>query len=186
MSMKFRLERLPSPVGGLLVVSDCHGVLRALDFADYEARMHRLLHLHYGSYSLSDGSTPAAITQALAVYFDGDLAAIEDVPVKTGGTVFQRSVWEALRAIPPGSTMSYGQLAAEIGRPTASRAVGLANGANPIVIVVPCHRVIGSNGTLTGYGGGITRKLWLLQHESVQSDLLHRKQLLSLNRIEQT
>ena len=175
MSMKFRLERLSSPVGGLLVVSDHEGLLRALDFVDYEARMHRLLRLHYGSYALSDGSSPAQITQALDAYFDGDLTAIEDVPVKTCGTVFQRGVWKALRDIPPGRTMSYGQLAAAIGRPTASRAVGMANGANPIAIVVPCHRVIGSSGTLTGYGGGIARKLWLLQHEGLQSDLLHPK-----------
>ena len=87
------------------------------------------------------------------------------VRTATGGTSFQRAVWRALRAIKPGTTKSYGQIAASIGRPTASRAVGAANGANPIAIVVPCHRVIGANGALTGYGGGLPRKRWLLDHE---------------------
>jgi len=87
------------------------------------------------------------------------------VPVRAGGTPFQRVVWAALREIPPGRTTSYGQLAARLGRPGASRAVGLANGANPVAIAVPCHRVIGADGTLTGYGGGIERKRWLLEHE---------------------
>jgi methylated-DNA-[protein]-cysteine S-methyltransferase len=99
-------------------------------------------------------------------YFEGDLGVIERLPVETGGTVFQRTVWKALRDIPCGVTVSYAELARRIERPSAVRAVGLANGANPVGIVVPCHRVVGSNGTLTGYGGGIERKRWLLAHEA--------------------
>jgi methylated-DNA-[protein]-cysteine S-methyltransferase len=99
-------------------------------------------------------------------YFAGELAALNELPVRTAGTPFQREVWRALREIPHGTTVSYGKLAEQIGRPKAVRAVGLANGSNPIGVVVPCHRVIGSNGSLTGYGGGIERKRWLLEHEN--------------------
>jgi len=98
-------------------------------------------------------------------YFEGDIDAISCCRTATNGTDFQRSVWQALRQIPPGHTVSYGALAVRIGRPTAMRAVGLANGANPIAIVVPCHRVIGADASLTGYGGGLDRKRWLLAHE---------------------
>ena len=98
-------------------------------------------------------------------YFTGDLDAIANLPTATGGTSFQREVWKALQAIPAATTTSYGKLAARLGRPTASRAVGAANGSNPIAIVVPCHRVIGTNGTLTGYASGLPRKQWLLDHE---------------------
>ena len=102
---------------------------------------------------------------AIAAYFAGDLAALDSLPVAGIGSDFQRRVWAALRTIPAGTTQSYGQLAAAIGQPAASRAVGLANGANPIGIVVPCHRVIGTSGALTGYAGGVERKAWLLIHE---------------------
>jgi methylated-DNA-[protein]-cysteine S-methyltransferase len=105
------------------------------------------------------------LTDRLAAYFAGDLFAVDAIETRTGGTPFQRAVWSALRPIPPGTTVSYGELARAIGRPAASRAVGAANGANPIAIVVPCHRVIGANRTLTGYGGGLARKAWLLEHE---------------------
>ena len=93
------------------------------------------------------------------------MAALDQLPVRPGGTEFQRLVWAALRLIPPGTTTTYGQLAARIGRAKASRAVGLANGANPVAIVVPCHRVVGADASLTGYGGGIERKAWLIAHE---------------------
>lgn len=98
-------------------------------------------------------------------YFAGELSIIDDLPVKTAGTDFQRQVWQELRKIPCGETISYGELAQRINRPTASRAVGMANGLNPISIVVPCHRVIGQQGALTGYAGGVERKRWLLMHE---------------------
>ena len=150
----------------MLLVTDAGGALRAADFGDYEERMHTLLRRHYGSFALRDGAAPAAITRALSAYFRGDLAAIAPIASVTAGTSFQREVWRALRSIPAGSTTTYGALAAQLGRPAASRAVGLANGANPVAIVVPCHRVIGANGALTGYGGGIARKRWLLDHEA--------------------
>ena len=101
----------------------------------------------------------------MRAYFKGDIAAIDTLPVETTGTQFQRSIWQALRKIPRGTTITYAELAKRIDKPKAIRAAGLANGQNPISIVVPCHRVIGSNGTLTGYGGGLPRKKWLLEHE---------------------
>lgn len=162
--MRLSLDRIPSPVGEILLVFDGE-VLRALDFHDYGPRMHRLLALHYGSVDLVPAAAPVALRQPLDRYFDGEFAALEGIRTATGGTAFQRAVWTALRQIPAGETLGYGRLAAMIGRPQASRAVGAANGANPIAIVVPCHRVIGANAALTGYGGGLPRKAWLLDHE---------------------
>lgn len=131
--------------------------------------MRRLLRLHYGEdghdFVLESGLAPEAVRGALAGYFDGEITAIDKVPVATAGTAFQTEVWAALRRIPAGTTVSYGALARELGHPKAVRAVGLANGANPIAVVVPCHRVIGADASLTGYGGGIERKRWLLDHE---------------------
>jgi O-6-methylguanine DNA methyltransferase len=153
----------------MLVVTDDLDRLRAIDWDDHEDRMHRLLRLHYGAggVSLADGSAPRAVRGALEAYFDGDLGAIDVLRVETGGTELQRRVWGALRAIPAGETLSYGALAATIARPLAARAVGSANGANPVGVVVPCHRVIGANAALTGYAGGLARKRWLLAHEGV-------------------
>jgi methylated-DNA-[protein]-cysteine S-methyltransferase len=160
------LDRMETPVGEMLVVTDAEGAVRALDFADYEARMLRLLARHAPGASLTPGRAPEAVRDALAAYFTGDVRALDALPVKTAGTAFQAEVWAALRAIPAGETRSYGQLAAAIGRPSAVRAVGLANGSNPVGVIVPCHRVIGANGTLTGYAGGLERKRWLLAHEA--------------------
>ncbi len=163
--MRLRLERRATPVATLLIVTDENGVLRALDFDNYEERMHTLLGRHYGAYELVEAAAPAKVTKALDAYFAGDLTALDALPTATGGTEFQRAVWKALRTIPPGQTESYGALAARLERPGASRAVGLANGSNPVGIVVPCHRVVGANGSLTGYAGGMERKSWLLDHE---------------------
>jgi len=163
--MRLQLERWKSPMTTLLLVSDDEGVLRALDFAEKENRMHRLLRLHYGQYTLRNGSAPTSVTKALKAYFDGDIEALDEIQVATNGTPFQRKVWKALRNISSGTTISYGRLATEVGHPGASRAVGAANGANPIGIVVPCHRVIGASGKLTGYAGGLSHKQWLLDHE---------------------
>jgi AraC family transcriptional regulator, regulatory protein of adaptative response / methylated-DNA-[protein]-cysteine methyltransferase len=163
--MELALSRYAAPAFDLLVVSDRDGVLRALDFSDFEERMHRLLARHYGAYRLAEAPLPAAIADALGAYFGGDLAALDALPVATGGSDFQRRVWAALRTIPAGATSGYGALAAHLGQPGAARAVGLANGANPIAIVVPCHRIIGASGALTGYAGGVERKAWLLRHE---------------------
>lgn len=112
------------------------------------------------------GTDPfAVVAEQLTAYFAGELTDF-DLPLNLQGTPFQRRVWEALQEIPYGETVSYGQLAVEIGNPSASRAVGLANGKNPVGIIVPCHRVVGSTGNLTGYGGGIDRKRRLLDFEN--------------------
>jgi len=164
MGTTFTLGTLETPIGRMLVASDREAV-RALDWEDYEPRMLRLLRLHYGAVDLVPGALTEALARPLRAYFAGDLAAIEGIPVRTGGTVFQRSVWAGLRAIPVGQAWSYAALAAFVGRPRAVRAVGAANGANPVGVIVPCHRVIGADRSLTGYGGGIERKGWLLRHE---------------------
>jgi methylated-DNA-[protein]-cysteine S-methyltransferase len=171
MIMHLRLERWGSAVFPLLLVTDTKGILRALEYADCEARLHGLLRHHYGSYTLEEGAAPLSLTQALDAYFGGRIDVLASVEIATGGTRFQRRVWRALRAIPAGTTVSYGQRAESLGESGASRAVGAANGANPIAIVVPCHRVIGANGELTGYAGGLPRKQWLLEHEARFSTL---------------
>ena len=160
------LDRLASPVGEVLLVVDAGGAVRALDFHDYEDRLRRLLRLHYGAVVLTEGRAPEAVRRAVEAYFAGDLAAFDAIRVETGGTAFQRAVWRALRDIPAGETRTYGQLAQAVGSPKAVRAVGLANGANAGGVIGPCHRVIGANGTLTGYAGGLERKRWLLAHEA--------------------
>ena len=119
------------------------------------------------SVVLVEGRAPGPVRRAVEAYFAGDVRALDSLEVKTAGTVFQRAVWAALRAIPAGETRSYAQLAAAVGAPRAVRAAGLANGQNPVAVIVPCHRVIGANGTLTGYAGGLERKRWLLAHEGV-------------------
>lgn len=159
------LDRIATPTGEVLLITDAEGSVRALDFAGYEDRMMRLLRRHWGEAALVEGRAPAAVRTAVEAYFKGDAAALDGLKVRTNGTEFQRSVWTALRAIPHGETRTYGQLAAAIGKPKAVRAAGLANGQNPVAVIVPCHRVIGANGTLTGYAGGIERKRWLLAHE---------------------
>jgi methylated-DNA-[protein]-cysteine S-methyltransferase len=162
-------SRLSTPIGQALILTDDQGRLRALDWSDFEPRMLRTARRHYGpAATLTPGPLPHPVAQALDAYFSGQLDGLERLECRTGGTPFQREVWRALRKIPVGDTLSYGALAARIGRPKAVRAVGLANGANPIGVVVPCHRVIGANGTLTGYGGGLERKRWLLAHEGVE------------------
>jgi methylated-DNA-[protein]-cysteine S-methyltransferase len=162
------LDQLDTPVGRIFLAADTGGNLRATHFTDDPETLRPVLVHHYGKngFSLEPAENPHGLTAVLESYFAGDLAAIDRIPVKTTGTDFQQKVWRALRDIPCGTTTSYGRLAELIGHPAAVRAVGLANGANPIGVVVPCHRVIGSNGSLTGYGGGIERKRWLLKHES--------------------
>jgi len=156
---------LEAPVATLQIVVDEDGVVRVLDFDNDSPRTRRLMAIHYGGVPVVEGETPGAIRDALGRYFAGELTALADIPWRVAGTDFQRQVWQALTEIPAGETRTYSQQAARIGRPTAVRAVGLANGANPIGVVIPCHRVIGSNGALTGYGGGLERKRWLLAHE---------------------
>ncbi|WP_421931004.1 methylated-DNA--[protein]-cysteine S-methyltransferase [Phenylobacterium sp.] len=159
------LDRVATPVGEALLVVDEAGVLRAFDFADYEPRMRTLMGRHYPGMALTPGQAPDALREAVGRYFGGDLDALAAIAWATNGTAFQRKVWDALCTIPAGETLSYKGLAERIGKPSAMRAVGLANGSNPVAVVVPCHRVIGANGGLTGYGGGLPRKRWLLAHE---------------------
>lgn len=154
--MKHRI--VDSPLGPITLIVDDAGVLTALHFHDQryrpgeDARGER-----------DDTVAPEAAAQ-LAEYFAGERTSF-DVPLAPRGTPFQRRVWDALREIPYGATESYGRIAARIGAPTASRAVGAANGRNPLGIIVPCHRVVGASGALTGYAGGVERKRWLLDHE---------------------
>ncbi len=168
--LQLLMHRIDTPIGEMLVVADHDGNLRATDWTDYEQRMRRFLRLHYGEdgFKLEPVRHLNGLTSAMHRYFAGELKAIDTLPVRTVGTPFQREVWRALREIPCGTTVSYGKLAERIRRPAAVRAVGLANGANPIGVVVPCHRVIGADGSLTGYGGGMERKRWLLEHEGAR------------------
>jgi methylated-DNA-[protein]-cysteine S-methyltransferase len=160
-------DQLATPIGTLMLAADASGSLRVALFAEDEEIIRRQLRLDYGDrgFTLEPARNPHGLTDAIARYFAGELCIIDTLPVATAGTPFQREVWHALREIPYGTTTSYGQLAQHIGRPAAVRAVGTANGANPVAVIVPCHRVIGANGSLTGYGGGIERKRWLLNHE---------------------
>ncbi len=165
--MKLYLDRFPSPIGTIFVATDGVAV-RALDFVDHATRMQQLLRMHYGAVDVEERPDELGVRERLAAYFAGDFTAFDGLRLETNGSPFQKTVWNALTAIPAGTTTSYGALARAIGAPNGARAVGLANGANPIGLIVPCHRVIGADGTLTGYGGGLPRKAWLLRHEGVR------------------
>jgi methylated-DNA-[protein]-cysteine S-methyltransferase len=155
--------RFTSPVGPLVgYVHD--DALCAFSFADGRYDPLAALTARLGPVDVVDGD-PLLVEPTLRDYFDGGFSLLDGIRVDTGGTPFQRRVWEALRTIPAGQTWSYLDVARKVGAPEAVRAVGAANGANPVAIVVPCHRVIGSNGRLVGYGGGLERKRWLLAHE---------------------
>jgi methylated-DNA-[protein]-cysteine S-methyltransferase len=167
----FALDRVRTPIGGLMLVTDEAGDLRAANFDDYEERLHRSLRLIYagiGGHELRKARAPAPLRQRIEAYFDGKLDAIDGIKVVTGGTSFQQKVWKALRRIAAGRTETYSAIARRIGAAEAIRAVGAANGANPVSVIVPCHRLIGANGSLIRYGGGLERKHWLLQHEGVE------------------
>lgn len=167
MSASVRLlhDRFDTPLGELIVVCDPEGALRAVHWNDRNERAAEFVRRRYGAAAMEPCPDPGGVSSALKAYFEGELTAIDGLPVRADGTPFQQTVWRSLRDIPCGQTISYSTLARRIGRPSAVRAVGLANGSNPVGIVVPCHRVIGANGTLTGYGGGLERKRWLLAHE---------------------
>lgn len=167
-SERFGIDRLNTPIGTALLVTDAKGVLCALDWEDHADRMRELLRLQHGTIAVQTQRAPAAMRAALSAYFDGDLAQLEAIAWRVAGTPFQRKVWTALARIPVGTTMSYGALAARLDMPRAMRAVGHANGSNPISVVLPCHRLIGADGSLVKYGGGLERKRWLLRHEGVE------------------
>jgi methylated-DNA-[protein]-cysteine S-methyltransferase len=157
---------VPSPIGPLTLAAR-DGRLCALHFGDEQAAVIEALTRRAKSGTVSTTPDPAGATSALRAYFGGDLDAFDRVDVVLDGTPFQQRVWTALRKVRAGRTASYSDIACAIGAPAAVRAVGAANGANPVALVVPCHRIIGSSGSLTGYGGGLNRKRWLLQHEGV-------------------
>jgi len=163
--MKLMLSEIETPAGAVRLAATERGVC-VLYFADGWHKAVQHLKKHFGDVSFENAKDPHGAVSALSRYVEGDMRAIDDVTVDMTGTPFQQRVWAELRLIPAGQTLSYGELARRVNSPDASRAVGAANGSNPVSIIVPCHRVIGSNGKLTGYGGGIERKRWLLDHES--------------------
>jgi methylated-DNA-[protein]-cysteine S-methyltransferase len=162
------LDRLPTPIGTALIVTDEAGLVRGFNWTDYEPHMRTWLGRRYAGVNLAEGRSAPAVRGAFEAYFAGEARALEPLAWRARGTAFQLQVWEALCTIAAGETLSYAGLATRIGRPTAVRAVGLANGSNPVAVIVPCHRVIGSDGSLTGYGGGLPRKKWLLEHEGAK------------------
>ncbi len=168
--------RISTPIGALdLWAHDA--ALCAVAFDRSVADSERWLRRRFPDLETRESADPAGAATALAAYFAGRLDALDAIAVDTGGTPFQQSVWAALRRIPVGRTVSYAGLAAAVGSPRAVRAVGLANGSNPVAVVVPCHRVIGSDGSLTGYGGGLDRKRWLLAHEGAAAPAPRQKLL---------
>ena len=153
-----------SPVGDILVFSDGHAICH-LDFSDCRDRADRLLQRHFAHYSLQQKDNPLQIRTRLTAYFAGKSDAFDGVKLNPGGTPFQQKVWAQLQKIPFGRTLSYAELAIAIGQESAVRAVAGANAKNPVAIIIPCHRVIASNGSLAGYAGGVERKAWFLSHE---------------------
>ena len=157
------LGRLPTPIGTVLVLT-AGDVVCALEFEDCAERLGRTLRRNYPDQTTRPlGTTPHA--RALTAWFDGDPIALDGIPLAPAGTPFQQRVWAALHRVPHGTTSHYGDLARAIGHPGAARAVGAANGANPISVLIPCHRLVGAGGALIRYGGGLHRKAWLLDHE---------------------
>jgi methylated-DNA-[protein]-cysteine S-methyltransferase len=158
------IDTIESPIGNIIIVVD-EGKMCALDFEGYEERMMKLLKRRYADVQLKQVDNPQGFSDCVKSYLAGDFKSLDAILVNTGGTPFQQQVWNALREIPTGQTFTYSQLAEKIGRPKATRAVGMTNSLNPIAIVLPCHRVVGANASLTGYAGGLDRKHWLLWHE---------------------
>lgn len=159
-------DEIESPIGKIVVASEGNTVV-ALDF-DVDSRLETMrgrLERRFGTFEWNTSESNAGAVSALNDYLGGDVAALDRIEVDGGGTPFQREVWAELRRIPAGATVSYGELARRLGRPQAQRPVGGANNRNPIAIIVPCHRVVGADGSLTGYATGVDRKRWLLDHE---------------------
>jgi len=164
--MELWTDEVSTPIGVVaLVVEPESGSLCGLEFGAELEQLRKHLAARFGETAFRHVQDPHGIASRLRAYFDGDVTALDSVPVSTGGTPFQERVWRALRSVPAGATATYGQIASTVGKPGAARAVGLANAMNPVALVVPCHRIIGADGTLTGYGGGLDRKRWLLEHE---------------------
>jgi len=162
----FFMDELETPLGTAVMIADTSGVLRMHAWDDEKDGWRARFRRYFGDADVTARRGLFGHVSAMKRYFDGEITALDAIPVAFGGTPFQNRVWNALRTIPAGTTLSYGALAERIGSPQAVRAVGRANGSNPIGVVVPCHRVIGADGSLTGYGGGLSRKRWLLEHEA--------------------
>ena len=161
-------DRIETPIGPMVLMAR-DATLLLLEFEDATDRVEREMRKRFGAVEHQAADDPFGLSTRVEAYFAGDLSAIEGIETDGGGTEFQRLVWVELKRIPCGVTISYGELATRLGDKNAMRAVGLANGRNPISIVVPCHRVIGADGSMTGYGGGVERKVWLLEHEGVRT-----------------
>ena len=163
-------SRIETPIGPLVLLAR-EGILLMLEFEDADPRIEREMRTRFRGEGPQPAADPFGIVSRIRAYFAGELSAIDDIETDGGGTDFQRKVWAELRRIPTGVTISYAELARRLGDTKATRAVGTANGRNPIAIVVPCHRVIGADGSLTGYGGGVDRKRWMLVHEGAMLDV---------------
>lgn len=164
--MELVVEEVESAVGVITLVASGER-LCSLDYGDCAERMAALLKRRFGPVELKTAAQPSEHVRRVHAYLDGDFAALDGIEVEMRGTPFQMSVWSALRQVPAGETVTYSEIARRIGRSSAVRAVGFANSRNPIALVIPCHRVIGADGSLTGYAGGLDRKRWLLHHEGV-------------------
>jgi methylated-DNA-[protein]-cysteine S-methyltransferase len=160
----FLTDQIETPIGEMVLIAR-DGVLLLLEFDEARERVKRQITARFGDVDLQPASNPFGLSDVMRDYFSGNLKAIDGLITDGDGTDFEKQVWQELRKIPCGVTVSYGSIAKTLGDIQLSRAVGMANGKNPIAVVVPCHRVIGADGTLTGYGGGLHRKEWLLRHE---------------------
>ncbi|MES2835706.1 MAG: methylated-DNA--[protein]-cysteine S-methyltransferase [Pseudomonadota bacterium] len=164
--MILTLSTLDSPIGPLAVACDADGVVRGVSFGE---GLERAMRREYPGAAMTPGDMPEAVRETLAAYFAGDASALERVPWSlddaVAGDGFQARVWKALAEVPAGRTISYGEMAKRAGDPGAAQAAGVALNRNPIPLVLACHRVVGADGAMVGFGGGLERKTWLLRHE---------------------
>ena len=159
------IDYYPSPIGSITLLF-AENTLCYLDFSENDERLERLMTLRYGPHRVTENPSNE-MRMRLDGYFAKDWSSFEGLPIQLVGTPFQKLVWQHLQTISPGTTYSYQDLARSIGKPKAIRAAASSNANNPIAIIVPCHRVIGKNGALRGYAGGLFRKKWLLEHEGI-------------------
>lgn len=172
---RLTVSEVSSPIGRIEVILDEAGILRGLDFGSGLPRIRQRMARLYPGLALRAGAAPSRVAEALEEYFKGAPDALSRLDCATAGTRFQEQVWAALCDIPPGAVRSYLDIALQVGSPKAVRAVGLANGSNPVSLLIPCHRVIGRSGALTGYAGGLERKAWLLDHEGASPESRTRR-----------
>jgi methylated-DNA-[protein]-cysteine S-methyltransferase len=164
------IATIDTPIGPLTIAANGARVC-LVHFGPVDPYVESSLVSWYPGQPVETDDDPAGAVSILARYFEGDLKSLDEIDVELHGTSFQQRVWNALRTVREGTTLSYAKLAERVGSAAAVRAVGAANGANPVAVVLPCHRIIGSDGSLTGYGGGLDRKRWLLRHEGVAMGL---------------